>query len=273
MAINYYKTVLGIAAQLMAMVLLVGIGKTFLDDYYTRMSEGISLKEMGVMMIVTIVLLALVNKIPPLIAGIITGASVGGAGIGNYGAGAALGATSMAWSAAQMAGSGIMAGGASAAGGAQALMAAVSKANDNVANGTDILSNFGRPSDGGGSSGGGSNYAQAAGFTNAGSSESSMLTSAAKVAGIAGRIAADATANLAQGATEVAKEKATSIKDAGMDRITNTTGGKIAAAIKGQGSIAPTFDGNALASATSRDADQESEVAAFRDRDNNRVNL
>lgn len=273
MAINYYKTVLGIAAQLMTMVLLVGIGKTFLDDYYARMSEGISLKEMGVMMIVTIVLLALVNKIPPLIAGIITGASVGGNGIGNYGAGAALGATSMAWSATQMAGSGIMAGGASAAGGAQALMAAVSKANDNVANGTDILSNFGRPSDGGSSSGGGTNYAQAAGFANAGSSESNMLKSVTKVAGIVGRIAADATANLAQGVTEVAKEKATSMKEEGMDRIADTTGGKIAAAIRGQGSISPTFDGNTLASAASRDTDQESEVAAFRDRDNNRVNL
>jgi entry exclusion lipoprotein TrbK len=31
MAINYYKTVLGVAAQLMTMVLLVGIGKTFLS--------------------------------------------------------------------------------------------------------------------------------------------------------------------------------------------------------------------------------------------------
>ncbi|WP_446912199.1 type IV secretion system protein, partial [Klebsiella pneumoniae] len=29
MAINYYKTVLGIAAQLMTMVFLIGIGKTF----------------------------------------------------------------------------------------------------------------------------------------------------------------------------------------------------------------------------------------------------
>ncbi|WP_372439773.1 hypothetical protein [Burkholderia plantarii] len=36
------------------------------------MSAGISLKEMGVMLIVVIILLALVNKIPPLIAGIIT---------------------------------------------------------------------------------------------------------------------------------------------------------------------------------------------------------
>ena len=100
MAINYYKVVLGVAAQLFAMVLLVGIGKTFLDDYYSRMSAGISLKEMGVMLIVVIILLALVNKIPPLIAGIITGASVGGAGIGQFGAGAALGAAGMAAAAA-----------------------------------------------------------------------------------------------------------------------------------------------------------------------------
>jgi type IV secretion system protein TrbL len=36
MAINYYKTVFGVAAQLLTMVLIVGIGKTFLDDYYDR---------------------------------------------------------------------------------------------------------------------------------------------------------------------------------------------------------------------------------------------
>jgi hypothetical protein len=32
------------------MMLLVGIGKTFLDDYYDRMSIGLNLKEMGVLM-------------------------------------------------------------------------------------------------------------------------------------------------------------------------------------------------------------------------------
>ncbi|MBU2051538.1 MAG: P-type conjugative transfer protein TrbL, partial [Gammaproteobacteria bacterium] len=115
MAINYYKTVLGVAAQLMAMVLLVGIGKTFLDDYYARMSEGINLKEMGVMLIVCVILLALVNKIPALIAGVITGASVGGAGIGNFGAGAALGAAGMAAAAAATGGAALAAGAASAA--------------------------------------------------------------------------------------------------------------------------------------------------------------
>ena len=62
MAINYYKVVLGVPRSSSSMVLLVGIGKTFLDDYYSRMSAGISLKEMGVMLIVVIILLALVNK-------------------------------------------------------------------------------------------------------------------------------------------------------------------------------------------------------------------
>lgn len=345
MAINYYKTVLGVAAQLMAMVLLVGIGKTFLDDYYSSMSVGISIKEMGVLLIVTIILLALVNKIPSLIAGIITGASVGGAGIGSFGAGMALGAAGMATAAAATGGSAIAAGASSAAGGVAAIKAAFSKASENVANGTDILSRFGGISDGGGfsssadgnSSIGGTPFAQAAGFASGsqlggGSSEFSSLdsdrsksdkaeggidqgkagdsgqqgassnnakdsgnqqtaspdklsmpASVAKAAGTAGRIAADATANLAQGVTEVAKAKAASMSDAAMERIAETTGGRIAAAINGQSSstdvmdmqvsqqqAAPIFGNNSLAPAKSRVADPESEVAAFRDRDNNR---
>lgn len=51
MAIGYFKSVLGVALQLMTMVLLVGIGKSFVDQYYTAMSAGISLKELGVMLI------------------------------------------------------------------------------------------------------------------------------------------------------------------------------------------------------------------------------
>ncbi|EAU7918674.1 P-type conjugative transfer protein TrbL, partial [Salmonella enterica] len=122
MAINYYKTVLGVAAQLFAMVLLVGIGKTFLDDYYHRMSEGINFKELGVMLIVGLILLVLVNKVPQLIAGIITGASVGGAGIGQFGAGTLVGAAATAGAAIATGGASIAAGAAAAAGGAQAIM-------------------------------------------------------------------------------------------------------------------------------------------------------
>ena len=348
MAINYYKTVLGIAAQLMAMVLLVGIGKTFLDDYYTRMSAGISLKEMGVMLIVVIILLALTNKIPALLAGIITGASVGGAGIGGFGAGAAMGAAGMAVAAAATGGAALAAGAASAAGGAQAVMAAFSKASENASSGGDgggdLMSAFtggggggsggdsggssassdgggessgssssssssstgGKASSGGSSSaaasGGGSSSSAASagespssggastassGGSDAGSSGSGdskgndkaqaaaagggFLASAAK----AGRITADAGGILAKGIGSVAKAKASSIKDSAMERIADTTGGKIAAAIKGQGSetvsdsqdaASPTFGANSLASGETQ-ADPESEVAAFVNRD------
>ena len=363
MAINYYKVVLGVAAQLFAMVLLVGIGKTFLDDYYSRMSAGISLKEMGVMLIVVIILLALVNKIPPLIAGIITGASVGGAGIGQFGAGAALGAAGMAAAAAATGGAALAAGAASAAGGASAVMAAFSKANENVSAGTDVMSAFsGGGSSGGGSGGGGGDagtggtpFAQAAGFsggsgggsssgggsTSTGSSSGGskggdkggdkggaggqgsgstastgngadkaaknepkpaggagqgqqggqqaapgstgpgLLASAASALGTAGRIAADAGANLAKGTADVAKAKAASLREAAAERIADTTGGKIAAAIKAQGSgtaenidvpdqqPAPSFGDNSLAGGPA-DADPESEVAAFANREQGR---
>lgn len=361
MAINYYKVVLGVAAQLFAMVLLVGIGKTFLDDYYARMSAGISLKEMGVMLIVVIILLALTNKIPPLIAGIITGASVGGAGIGQFGAGAALGAAGMAAAAAATGGAALAAGAASAAGGASAVMAAFSKANENVSAGTDVMSAFsGGGSSGGGSGGGGGDagtggtpFAQAAGFsggsgggsssgggsTSTGSSSGSskggekggdkagaggqgsgstastgngadkaaknepkpaggqgqqggqqaapgstgpgLLASAASALGTAGRIAADAGANLAKGTADVAKAKAASLREAAAERIADTTGGKIAAAIKAQGSgtaenidvpdqqPAPSFGDNSLAGGPA-DADPESEVAAFANREQGR---
>ena len=352
MAINYYKTVLGIAAQLMTMVFLIGIGKTFLDDYYSRMSSGISLKEMGVMLIVCVILLALVNKVPALIAGIITGASVGGAGIGQFGAGAAVGAAGMAAAAAATGGAMIAAATANAAGGVQAVMAAFSKASDNVASGSDVLSSMwggggdggdgggggGGDGGGGGASGGDSStgstpFAQAAGFSDSSgsssgasgmsggneggdakgdssSSSSSSSSDQAKgdgqkadnsataqaaqggqqssagqsggflaAAAKAGKIAADAGANLAKGAADVAMSKAASMKESAMDRIADTAPGKVAAAIKGQGGsstktnietpqqqASPTFAGNSLGG-----LDAQSEVAEFVNRNNGKT--
>ncbi|EDD8358785.1 P-type conjugative transfer protein TrbL [Salmonella enterica subsp. enterica serovar Enteritidis] len=277
MAINYYKTVLGVAAQLFAMVLLVGIGKTFLDDYYSRMSGGLNFKELAVIMIVGIILLALVNKVPQLIAGIITGASVGGAGIGNFGAGALVGAAATAGAAIATGGASIAAGAAAAAGGASAVMAAAGKASENVSAGSDIMSSMlggmgggggggdaggssGGGGDGGGSGGGGSSgggaspMASAAGDNSSGSSGGSrggggasgggsgagsggFAASAAK----GGRIAADTVANLAKGAGSVAMAKAGGMKTAAQARIADTVGGKIATAIRGAGATASAF--------------------------------
>ena len=128
MAINYYKTVLSIGAQLFTMVLLVGIGKSFMDEFYTNISAAYKMKELAVIMVVAIILLALVNKVPSLVGGLAMGGGTGALGSG-FGAGTALGAAAMAATAAATAGAAVVAGTANVAGGVQALMAAVSKAN------------------------------------------------------------------------------------------------------------------------------------------------
>ncbi|MBP8203363.1 MAG: P-type conjugative transfer protein TrbL, partial [Pseudomonas sp.] len=183
MAINYYKTVLGLAAQIMAMILIVGIGKTIIFDYYDNMEEGIVFMEMAVIVVVALVLFVLTNKIPGLISGIITGASVGGNGIGAFGAGAAVGAVGMAAAAAATGGAAFAAGAANISGGAQALMAAFKGAQSNVAAGSDITSRLAGAMGGGGDSGGGSDsnggspLASAMGLNSSTSGSSSSSTS------------------------------------------------------------------------------------------------
>lgn len=330
MAINYYKTVLGVAVQIMTMVLLVGIGNDLLTSFYARMNTGtLNFEELGVMLVFCVALLMLVNRVPPLVAGIITGSGIGGAGgIGNFGAGAAIGAAmgaaSMAAGAASVAGAAVMGGAASAAGGMSAVKAAFEKAGSSASGESGGMPMLGGGSDsgsdagsfaqaagfgGGSSSGAGTTtpLAQAAGFGSSsgggngqqsgksgggssskggdeasskkaqqggqqaapGSTGPGLLASAASALGTAGRVTADAGANLMQGVGEVAKAKAASIRDAAVERIADTTGGKIATAIRASAEkdqaaaeSVPTFGDNNLAGADSHD-----EVAAFANRE------
>lgn len=340
MAINYYKTVLGVAVQIMTMVLLVGIGNDLLSSFYARMNTGtLNFEELGVMLVFCVALLMLVNRVPPLVAGVISGSGIGGAGgIGNFGAGAAIGAAmgaaSMAAGAASVAGAAVMGGAASAAGGISAVTAAFEKAGSSAAG-----ESGGMPMFGGGSGGDAGSFAQAAGFgggsdsgagtttplaqaagfgsssgsgasgsddrsgqqsgksgegsslkgggdagsTKAqqggqqaapGSTGPGLLASAASALGTAGRVTADAGANLMQGVGEVAKAKAASIRDAAVERIADTTGGKIAAAIRAStekdqaaAESVPTFGGNNLAGTDSAAAGSDDEVAAFANRE------
>lgn len=329
MAIGYFKTVLNIAAQLFTMVLLVGIGKSFVDQYYAAMSAGISLKELGVMLVVAAIMLALVKTIPGLIGGL-AGGNTGSLGSG-FGAGAALGAAAMGAAALGTAGAAIAAGAAGMAGGAQALMAAFSKANASESAGggasAAIMAAAGGAQgadSGGGGSGGGSALAAAmgdmgastagtgssgavgssgsapssdAGMSGQGSDSGSKggaaggkgaaandggapgevksgrtMAAAGAMAAKVGKVAAGTAVNLAQGSWDVAKAKAADIKDSAMERIGETTGGKIAAAIKAREAAAKAggetaqFDENSL-SAGSKSADAQAEIAAFRDRD------
>jgi len=264
MAISYFKTVLSVAAQLFTMVLLVGIGKSFIDQYYTNMDPSYAdMKELGVMLIVSVVLLVLVNKLPPLIGQIPMGGGTGAIGNG-FGAGAAMGAAGMATMAAGMAGAAAISGMTSMAGGASAIKAAYEKAQANMGgDGGGAMPSFGGSGstmNGGNDSGGVSTLASAMG----GDSNGAMPSFGGSGSTMNGGKGSTSTiANLAQGAMHVARANLT-------ERIGETTGGRIAAAIRasGQGAetnTSSTFNDNSLSAGTS-EPDPESEVAAFRDR-------
>jgi P-type conjugative transfer protein TrbL len=235
-AISYYKHVLAIGAEMMVMLLLIGIGKTFINEYYASMRAGIDLKEMAIMLIAAFVLMYLTNKIPPRIAGIV---GVGGAGsIGGVGVGSVMAAAAMTASAAASVGSTAMAGATSAAGGASALKAAFQSAQQNMADGSGMFSNSGGSSSGGGSSGGSGLGGFGSVSTSGGSGGfmSAMST--------AGRFAADMGANLAKGAGAVAKDKAANMMDATKEQMALTTGSKIASAISSRSGASTNTESN-----------------------------
>ncbi|MEP6607017.1 MAG: P-type conjugative transfer protein TrbL [Nitrosospira sp.] len=237
-AINYYKTVLGVAVSLFAMVLLVGIGKTFLDDYYLRMNAGLSLKDMGVMMVVSVVLFALVNKIPPMLSGIVGG---GGGGIGNLGGGAAIGAIATA---SGMAAAMTAAAFAHSSGGVSALKAAFDAAQDTMSNSgggsmsaglSQGSSAGGEGGSGGGGGGGGGGLGQA------------MSTGS--------RFAVNMGGHLAKGGINAVMKEASGMGS-------QTPGGKIASAIR-ENMPEPEFKGNRFANSTETTLDREAEAEAF----------
>jgi type IV secretion system protein TrbL len=82
--------------------------------------------------------------------------------------------------------------------------------------------------------------------------------------GRAAAIAAGTAGNLAQGSWDVAKAKAASMRESALDRISETTGGKIAAAIRAQDAAAPA-DLSTPAPAPSSAAQASTAATAFND--------
>lgn len=248
MAINYYKNVLALAIQLFAMVLLIGIGSDLLLTFYGRMEKSrLDIEELTIMVVASYALLLFIREIPSRLSGIVFGGGGGGGSIG-FGAGAVAGA---AMGAASVAASVATAGVANIAGGAQALMAAVKKAHSD------------NSSSGGGHGGGKGGI----------KSDIPGVSPLAAAMGDMGRIAAGTATNLAKGTWDAAKEKASGMKGAAMDRISETAGGKIASAIKANmasssgssGSEGATSGGNPFANSQETALDEEAEIAAFRD--------
>jgi len=136
-ALHYYRTLLGIAVSLMAMILMVGIAQNIINGYYNNLSPGINIPEIATIMVVAVILLLLVNRVPGLLCGVLNGTSFNHSGIGAFGAaygvGAALGAAAVASAASGMAGSVASAGAKHMGGAGQALQAAFKDAQQQLA--------------------------------------------------------------------------------------------------------------------------------------------
>ncbi len=123
MALNYYRTILGIAIQIFAMTLLLSIGVKFITSFAADLkNNGVTIEQLATILVACIALLMLTTKVPPMLAGLVPGGS-GASGIGGFSAGAAaMGVASMA--------AGSVGGTISAAGGALGLGRAVKAAHD-----------------------------------------------------------------------------------------------------------------------------------------------
>ena len=193
------------------MVLIIGIGYSIVNDYYNNLSDGVNLKELGVVAIVAIILFLLVDKVPQMVAGIINGSSISGPG--GFGAGTAVGAVALAGAAAATGGMAAMAGAKQAAGGASAVGAAFKQANQNMAAGEGA---FKGSSIGAGSGGG-------------------RMSSFAAAMNTGSNYMSDVAANLGKGTAKAAKEGISNRMESARESLSNTAGGKIASAIREQG--------------------------------------
>jgi type IV secretion system protein TrbL len=286
LAINYYKTVLSVAAQLLTMVLLVGIGKSFVDQYYAAMDAGLNLEELAVMLVVSVVLLSLVTKVPPLIGNLAMGGGAGSLGSG-FGLGTVIGAAALGSMALPKAAGLVVGGLANIAGGAQAVAAAASLASQNVAAGSNIVSGMTGTigGNGGGSTGSNgtstplatamsgsgdpSSSPSSGNATNRGGTGNGSPTPSGSAVVAAGKIAVGTAAILGTTAGKMAVGKVSSVThglfEAAKERIGATVGGRMAANIKAQGSpvtAASQFGDDSLSRAEPTPLNAESAVAS-----------
>lgn len=255
-AVNYFRSVAGIALKIMTMTLLVGIAVSIIDGYHSDLSEGAPMDELLVIFVVSLVMVILVNSVPNVVAGLIPGGGAAASAGSSFSAGAliggAVGAGAAVASGGAALGSAAMSGATNMAGGASAVKAAFQKAQSSMAGG-DMPSFGGGSSDTGESWGGSTTgsdnastgdtpFSQAAGFSGAGGSSSG---------GGFGR-----AASLAAGtAGELAKGVGAKMAGSFQDKANQTAGGRLASSIRE--SMEPKGDNDAGS------ADQVSDSASF----------
>ena len=90
-AINYFRSVLGIGLKLLTITLLVGIAVSIMDSYYANLSQGAPVRELLLVFVVALVLTLLIHSVPNVIAGLVPGGAAA-TGIGSFSTGAIVGA-------------------------------------------------------------------------------------------------------------------------------------------------------------------------------------
>lgn len=250
-AVNYFRSVAGIALKLMTMTLLVGIAVSIIDGYHTDLSEGAPLDELLVIFVVSLVMVVLINSVPNVIASLIPGGGAAASSGSSFSAGAliggAVGAGAAVMSGGATLGGAAMSGATNMAGGASAVKAAFEKAQMSMSEGP--MPEFGGSSssassgDTGSSDTGETPFAQAAGFSggeshapgeeavseSAGETHSSeqAQTSSGFMTGAAnaGRVAAGTASALAKGMGSKAM-------GGFQNKVSQTAGGRLASSIR-----------------------------------------
>src|SRR6516162_306018 len=84
MAINYYRTVLGIGVSLMTMKLIVAIGVRYLQQLVASTSKTLDAGQLGILLCAVIILAVISHRLPNMVAGMVVGGGHNGA-IGSVG--------------------------------------------------------------------------------------------------------------------------------------------------------------------------------------------
>ena len=236
-AINYFRSILGIGLKLLTMTLLSGVAVSVMDGYYVNLSAGTEMRELLVVFVVAFVLALLMHSLPNLIAGLVPGGGAAASSGSSFSAGALIGGAVSAGAAVASGGAALggaaMSGVTNMAGGISALHAAVAKAQAGMAEGS--VPDFGGAGDssfGGGGSHAGSEsadtensaFAQAAGFADSGAAGDSG-------SGMGGRFSR--AASVAAGTVGVlAKGVGAKIAGRAQSRVNQTVGGRLATSIR-----------------------------------------
>jgi type IV secretion system protein TrbL len=263
-AINYFKTCLGLGMQILTMSLIMHICVAFLTTLSNNLGAT-NIQQSVTMLVTSVVFLLIADRVPSRVAGIISGHSISQASAG-------VGGMAMA-----AAGAAVAVG---TIGAASAVKAAINQGSQNVASGSDVLGKVAGRLNGGGNGGGGGGGGASPFGEPGGSGSGSMEPPAfarmgessdggggSPVPGLrVARVAADAGANLMK-----------NMGSAFGRSVDQTAGGRVAAAIKASGEaararqllpddpVSASFSGNSIAaaSASETEADQEGEVSAF----------